>query len=200
MPRVVKLPLALLFALTACRARQAPVPGRSAGQARAAQQEVPTLVPGMKEFVVTRGLTTRPDCLKISHVGNQDHPIGSIEICRGSQPRASEDPLRREWLFEVDAVTFDSIKDYLHRQPIPPPPSAGPIAFGTFLLTWGGRPPGRQVILVPAVACRILGGLGRVGSVRGYTRFAEAVSGLRMSVGCGDPPSPHGPAQSSTGH
>ena len=184
MYRVLKVTFALLALLVACRSGR--VPGRNAAQAIPPRQDAAAPIWVTGEFIKMRGKTTRPDCLKISHVGSQDHPIGSVEMCPGSRGRATGDPLWMDWLFEFDSVTFDSIRSLLQRQEIPPP-RTGPVEFGTFLLTWDGSLAQRKAILLPIVACRILGDLSKVVSTHDYAAFVEQVSNLRISVRCAEP-------------
>lgn len=183
MHRTLKVTCALVVSLVACRGRQ--VEERSSAPAMPTRHAAVAPVLVTEEFFEKS--RKRLDCLRMAHIGNQDHPIGSVEMCPGPRGRAAEDPLRRDRHFEFDSVALDSLRNYLLRQEIPPPPRTGPVEFGTFLLTWDGNSARKEVVLVPFVACRILRDLPKVLSADDYASFAEAVSDLRRSVGCAEP-------------
>ena len=135
------------------------------------------------------GGSGRRGCLLITHVGSEDHPIGSARLCPGNVPRATQDSvLTNDWTFEFDAKTYRQLESFIVRESAQPPLEKGLINIGTFSVT--RRSNGREAkYLVPTSrSCRYLGDLVRSVSQEAYGEFVRVMGDIATRVGCFERP------------
>jgi len=124
-------------------------------------------------------------CIRVSHRGSQDRPLGSVKMCVGKKGKKTlESAIENHWRFEFDATSFEHLRAFVNTQKEQPPLDAGILPTGTLGVTWPA-PAGEEEYVVPATAgCAYLDGLVQAVPVKDYAEFVQGVSDFAARLHC----------------